>query len=178
MSHHSFLLIQKQIHRIGMNILPNSKRLLGTHFCSVSLAYSFAKTKVGFLMEGSVDFFPAHWIYRKLGHGTSDCILGIEEYFLTNLQIFNKNSRYINLQLCRIAANEMILYTSVSQPVCRDAQVCRRIFQVCHQILNYHWKYLRNVIVWSLNVTPNFFLQIRVPRAQKGWELLLYVTTF
>ena len=55
-----FLLIQKQIHRIGMNILPNSKRLLGTHFCSVSLTYSFAKTKVGFLMEGSVDFFSAH----------------------------------------------------------------------------------------------------------------------
>ena len=42
---------------------------------------------------------------------------------------------------------ETYLYDSVSQPVCRDTQVCRGIFQVCRQILKYPRKYPKRVLI-------------------------------
>jgi len=56
---------------------------------------------------------------------------------------------------------------SVSQPVCRDTQVCR-------QVLKFTRKHVKTVlfhhfgVILDLGVPPNFKIQISVPRAQKG----------
>jgi hypothetical protein len=72
----------------------------------------------------------------------------------------------------------MWVYASVSQPVYRDTQVFRGIFQVCRQILKYPRKYPKKStylgLFQHLGVPPNFFSKLvcrKLKKVENHWSM-------